>query len=66
MQTEAQRRAHDKYVKKAYWRPAVYFPREMEAEIRSFCESQDMTVNEMINTAVKAYIKMGVSDENRN
>ncbi len=44
------------YKAKAYWRPTVYLPKSTEAPIRAFCEERGLSINELMNAAVKAYI----------
>lgn len=44
------------YKAKAYWRPTVYLPKRTEAPIRAFCEAEGLSINELINAAVTAYM----------
>lgn len=44
------------YKSKAYWRPSVYLPNALEPEIRAFCDAEGLSVNELINAAVVAYM----------
>lgn len=54
--TEAQTRATRKYKKKAYYRPSILFRKELEEPIRSYCEENGVSINELVNQAVKSYI----------
>ena len=52
-----------KYVEGHYWRPTIYLPRATEAPIRAFCEERGISVNEMINKAIEAYMALNAKLE---
>lgn len=57
MTTEAQKRARDKYNKKAYDLIVVHAKKELAAEVRRIAAEQGKSLNGFINEALIAAIK---------
>ena len=53
MKTQAQNRATQKYMAKAYYRPTIYLRREYEEAIRNRAAELNMSMSEYIQTLIK-------------
>ena len=53
MKTEAQMRAQNKYIAKAYYRPSICLRREYEEETRNRAKELNMSMSEYIQTLIK-------------
>ena len=51
--TEAQMRAQNKWIGKAYYRPSICLRREYEEQIRSRAKELNMTMSEDIQSLIK-------------
>ena len=51
--TEAQMRAQNKWISKAYYRPSICLRREYEDDIRNRADELNMSMSEYIQTLIK-------------